>query len=308
MKTAIVEYHYVRNTEETRFQNLFALPVDKFERQVNLLSEKYKIIGMKDLVNYASGNLDFDMDTAVLTFDDGHLDHFTNVFPFLHQKNIKALFSPPFKAITERKVLDVNKIQLIMTEVKNIDPLIEMIKSYLLNIRNEKGIKSYEEYWEIYSKAHAYFYPPDIVFIKRLLQRGLPDCYRNKLINIFFKKYINIDERIISNELYMTFEQLKLMAKHGMYIGCHGFDHLWLPDYDENEIELEIDNSLDMLSQIYPTLDGWIMCYPYGEFNETVKNVIKNKGCVIAFREGHEIVDVSKVDLLEVPRIDTTII
>jgi len=62
-----------------------------------------------DLLNSVTGRKPLPKNAAMLTFDDGYVDHFTQVLPILDQAGISGSFFPPAKCILERKVLDVIK-------------------------------------------------------------------------------------------------------------------------------------------------------------------------------------------------------
>jgi len=59
-----------------------------FEKQIEYLNSKYKIITVYDVINYIKGNLDIDTGSVVLTFDDGYEDIYTTVFPIIKKYNI----------------------------------------------------------------------------------------------------------------------------------------------------------------------------------------------------------------------------
>ena len=65
---------------------------ETFVTQINKLSKRYPIISLTEAVNQIkSGNFHSDIQ-AVLTFDDGYLDNYEIVFPYLKKRNISAVF------------------------------------------------------------------------------------------------------------------------------------------------------------------------------------------------------------------------
>ena len=51
-----------------------------------------------------------------------------------------------------------------------------------------------------------------MIFIKRMLQVGLPRELRKKIAIELFQHFIGVDETVIAEELYTTTEQLKIMV------------------------------------------------------------------------------------------------
>ena len=80
----------------------------------------------------------------------------------------------------------------------------------------------------------------------------------------------------------MNIDQLKCMNRNGMYIGSHGYDHHRLNELSPEKQEDEIKLSLDFLKMIGSKTDRWVMCYPYGAYDDSLINIIKRKGCKMA--------------------------
>ena len=79
---------------------------------------------MGELLASFYSNTDIPKNSILLTFDDGFKDHFSYVFPILKKLNIQACFFPPSKPIEEFSVLDVHKINYILSTTSQ-DELIE---------------------------------------------------------------------------------------------------------------------------------------------------------------------------------------
>src|SRR5439155_295378 len=48
---------------------------------------------------------------------------------------------------------------------------------------------------------------PDVTFVKRVLQKGLPPRVRGDIIRQLFDEYVGIDPRVVARELYMDLDQ-----------------------------------------------------------------------------------------------------
>lgn len=68
----------------------------------------------------------------------------------------------------------------------------------------------------------------EIVFVKRMLQTVLPETLRNMISSELFERYVGVSEEQLAHELYMTEDQIRMLKRHGMFIGIHGYDHYWL--------------------------------------------------------------------------------
>ena len=128
--------------------------------------------------------------SVFLTFDDGYIDHWKYVFPYLKKKKITGNFYPPIQAIENKKVLHVNKIHFILEVEKNRKKILNHI-SKLVSIyknKNERGMNIYK------IKPYHRFGDKETGLIKALLQKYLPIKVREKITDDLFKSLLKCDE------------------------------------------------------------------------------------------------------------------
>ena len=138
-----------------------------------------------------------------------------------------------------------------------------------------------------------------------MLQRNLPENLRNKITNNLFEKYVEKTASEFCNELYMSKKDIETMVSEGMYIGSHTYNHYWLDSVDYFTQEKEIDKSIDFLYQVGASIYDWIMCYPYGAYNNDTIAALKEKKCVIGLTTKFDRASLDKNKLLELSRFDT---
>ena len=144
----------------------------------------------------------------------------------LSKYKAKGCFYPPVKTVKEHQVLDVNKIHYILASTAPKE-IITQLNSILDSCLDEYNLDTKETYWENLAIGNR-FDPPEIIFIKRLLQRELPEILRSLITQQLFDTFIKIDEKTFSRELYMNQDQLKFLIDSGHHVGGHGNDHYWL--------------------------------------------------------------------------------
>ena len=83
---------------------------------------------MEDFINALKGKVDLPNNSALLTFDDGYIDHYTQVLPVLMNNKLQGSFFIPARILKENSVLDVNKIHFILESCKDIKSLIDDYK------------------------------------------------------------------------------------------------------------------------------------------------------------------------------------
>lgn len=301
----IVMYHYVRELEHSRYPDIKGLTVQQFRGQLEYLQKYYTFITVDQLIASLDDQGDgLPKNAAMLTFDDGYIDHFINVFPLLDEKGIQGCFFPIGKALAEYRVLDVNKIHFVLASRFEKMALVREIFSMMDDLRLEHGLESNEYYYQKYAHESR-FDPPEVVFIKSLLQKGIAQEPRAEIIDRLFRKFVTDDEEAFARELYMSLDQLRCMSRAGMYIGSHSYQHLWLDSVSPPTQDAEISLSLQFLDDLDCDLQSWGFNYPYGAHNESLVSLLRSHGCTFGLTTKVGLADLKTEDPLLLSRLDT---
>ena len=118
-------------------------------------------------------------------------------------------------------------------------------------------------------------------------------------------KYVTADEIAFAKEIYMDVNQLKCMSRNGMYIGSHGNNHYWFDVLSPEQQESEIEESLKFLKLVNAPTEDWVMCYPYGAYNDSLIKILKKKGCTIGLTTKVDIANLSQDNAYTLERLDT---
>jgi len=296
-KLTIIMYHYVRNIKKSDNPNIKGLEFYKFKKQLNYLEKNYKIINPFDLFS----NKKIKKKSCLLTFDDGYKDHIKFVFPELKKRKLSACFFPVAKPILEKKPLDVNLIHYIVAKVNNS----KYLKKLLLNLLEKNNIKKNRiNYFLKKYEINGRFDDKETIFVKRMLQHALSPQLRKKIIYDLFKKTLKITIKDFVKQVYMDLNDIKTLIKNKMFIGSHTHHHYWFEKLNKKEQQKEIDLSLKFLKKLGILNKNWIMCYPYGSYNDHTLKYLKEKNCTFGFTTNPSIADI-KIKKLELPRLDT---
>lgn len=296
----VIMYHYVRELQESRYPGIKGLELRFFRDQISFLRQRgFQFTTLGDI---AQGRT-LSKESVLMTFDDGYIDHYMNVFPILEQNGIQGVFSMPGKIIREKKVLDVNKIHFILAsatveKVKNL--LFQRLDFYR---SREFPFPDNQELYEKLAVANR-FDGKDTIFIKRMLQAELPEALRSRICGELFCEIVTDRESAFVNELYMSMEQIRTMHRHGMAFGIHGYDHYWMNRLPEQVLREDLTCALEVFDGVIDPFD-WTNCYPYGSCDENVIRISKELGAssglttrVAAYRPEED-------SIFEIPRLDT---
>lgn len=303
----IIMYHYVRDLPTTRYPEIKGVLTERFDGQLDYITKHYSVCSPRQIIAAIAGKERLPPNPCLLTFDDGFVDHYLTVFPRLEERGLVGSFYAPARAIEEHKVLDVHKIHFILASMKEERRLIADIFELLKQYRGEHDIPDDAQLYEAYA-TKGRLDSADVVFIKKILQKGLPERARSNITQSLFLRYVTEDEEAFAKELYMDIPQLRCLQRHGMEIGGHGYGHVWLETLSRSEQEEEIRRTVKFLSKVYGRQPSeWVMCYPFGSYSDVTIELLQEAGCVLGLttRVGLGLLakpfELNRVDTNEIP-------
>ena len=237
---SIIMFHYVKEKS-----NYFHFNLTKFDNFVR--ENKDRIVSIRD---YVAGDNE---DKIVLTFDDGTIDHYTNVFPVLKKYGVTGVFSVSDNIIT-RDILIVQKIHKLMEIVG-----IEKVYDDLINIYTEQSSETLLDKYETKERV-----------IKKLLQKDLDLAVRLDILDKIVKKN-NLE--LDFDKLYMNLDMVREMQGDGNEFVYHTRNHCWLSTLSYEEQEREISAVKDFVSK-YGFINS--LTLPFGDYNDDTISIAEN--------------------------------
>lgn len=136
----ILAYHQVNDVDEDEM----TLRVDQFDAQMKyLVDEGYNVITPTELLDAWDGKGTLPQKPAVITFDDGHIELYKNVFPILKKYNLKATIF----IVTDFLSLYPNYLTWEQAKEMQESGLVDF-QSHTLNNRVLTKIKSRDKIWD----------------------------------------------------------------------------------------------------------------------------------------------------------------
>lgn len=300
-------YHVVRNPEETRFPHVKALRIEEFRGQVEYLERHYTFITVDQFLGAIRDPEvaeDLPDDPVLLTFDDGYLDHYENVFPVLHEKKIEGMFFVPAGPIWHGRMLTPNAIQVVLSTCRDHTVLVAAIDQAVAENQSLDGVEALAAYHKRWLKADAYN-TAEAGYVKRMLQTGLPEDLREPLVAKLLQEWVTTDERALTEEYYCSADNLREMIAGGMYIGPHSVHHHWMNHLPRDRMESETRQSLDFMRELGAPDKDWVACYPYGGISDELVDVCVEHGAHCGFTVAGGVADLREHDKMWLPRVDT---
>ena len=301
-KLTIVMYHYVRPIKGSKFPGIKGLELDGFKRQLDYLSKNFNIVSTAQVINAAKHSSALPNDACWLTFDDGYKDHFTYVLHELLKRNLHGAFFPPRLAVEEEQVLDVNLIHHILSCADDLQQLVCVLNAHCLSQGvSENNINLYYEEYAVPNR----FDNADTIYVKRMLQHVLPEHLRSSIADKIFKEFVGMSDLEFSSELYMSVNDVRELVKNGMYVGSQGSMHYWLDKITPEEQEKDIKQSLEFLESVGISTTDWVMCYPYGAYNDTTISLLKSFDAILGLTTEVRVANLTSDNPFKLPRLDT---
>lgn len=116
LRVPILTYHYIAGNPNhgDRARDALSVPPDKFEAQMNYLSQSgYTPVTLDTLYGIFNGQASVPGKPIVLTFDDGYIDFYTTAFPILRRFNFHAVSFIPTGLIGGSYYMNWNQIKEI---------------------------------------------------------------------------------------------------------------------------------------------------------------------------------------------------
>lgn len=295
-------YHYTRDLKHSRYPEIKGLDQSLFRQQIEFMKGNFNFVSMEQVIDAVEGKFSLPDKALLLTFDDGYIDNYTVAFPILEEYGVQGSFFIPGKTFTTHQLLDVNKVHYILasTDIKTLVGDLKEIMDYYRG--QEYDYPPTDELWNEYAIGNR-FDGKDIVFVKRILQTVLPEKLRNQISSDLFERYVCISEEQLAYELYMTEEQIRTMKRHGMFIGCHGYDHYWLGNLSQEQMKQDILMALDVIDEFIDRRH-WVMNYPYGNYSQGVLDYVRSQGACVGLTTEVRVAEILKDNVLALPRLD----
>ena len=272
----VVMYHYVRNVEATPFTGIKALSVADFERQLDWLQAQRTVIDYATFEALLDGQARVEGPTALLTFDDGFVDHYEAVFPVLKQRGLSGVF---FLAGMPMDVppglLNVHRTHFLLARL-GMSAMMREVAKELADGAADGTLPSRDGVYR-YDERHDRS-------LKQLLNYELPFDVADVVLGRLFERHLGSPSAFASG-LYLSKAMVDEMVRAGMTFGWHTQTHRVLSRLDRQAQARELAGGLTLVRDLtgQPRVP---FCYPYGHahtYNQDTLELLQELGYASAF-------------------------
>lgn len=276
LELTVMMYHYVRDRgdDAESGSGIPGMTVHAFEKQLDELSKQHTFVTWPDVRAALQEDKSLPSSACLLTFDDGVLDHYINVFKILHRRKISGLFFAMGCCDNVRLTLP-HKIHFLLAKL-GLPGLHDAIWEKLNPEQREQFTRA--------EKKYQLKYPPisidkRINLLKAVLQRDL-SIEVDAVLSELFEMHIGSEIETARN-YYLNSDQIREMSAGGMHFGGHSRTHPWFDWIDAEARTNEIKASAEWLQEFEK--GPWAFAYPYGGLSEDAPQILNQHGFVAAF-------------------------
>lgn len=265
----IANYHYVEDPK-SNWRGIHPCSIEEFERQIKFLSKNFEIVSVGRVYDCAKN--DSNGKFCAITFDDGLKGQYNNATPILKKYSVAGIFFP-ITSTFEGRLPSTHKIHVLLSHSSSLE-LIDTFHKFI---------------GEFYSDLeNAYIIPKD----KRLFERrkhedlltanfketmiSLPEDIKGRFLRYCFKR-LHLDEKKISEEIFMSKDDVVNLCNQNMEIGSHSHGHYSMSATGIDFLKKDIQISKDILSNLL-SKDIDTFSYSHGHYTDFGIKVLKDMG------------------------------
>lgn len=265
----VLMYHHIHGASVPYLEGLHGPTVEEFESQLQALQSNYQILDYRSFLDAIRNRTRLPSRCALITFDDGTVDHYRVAFPILAKLGVSGTFFVITEAVQNRTLSAVHARHLIAgriseTALRNefsgrVSKLAGKV-DWLEQVRPEVANKAYR--WD----------DPETARFKYAVNFGLSAELRNTVLREIFEEHVG-DWSEWGARFYVNWQQLREMKTAGMEIGGHSHRHEALSLLSEAELDEDIRLCHAALAK---HLDGDRLpfSYPFGKAEHFSANVV----------------------------------
>ncbi|RKF14383.1 polysaccharide deacetylase family protein [Alginatibacterium sediminis] len=259
-------YHRIGDSKKSDLDpNVYSCDATQFALHLDYYKQHYRVIDMAQLLDLINSDSVIDEPLALITFDDGYCDNYSQAFPLLKQRSLSASFFVSTDYIDESQLPWWDEIAWLLKNTQQKTVFLEGWQQAISIVGSNEEDLIRQVLREVKSNQ--------TLGLQKQLQQ-----LRTELVTQ------TIDAELY-RELFMSWDQLREMQDAGMHIGSHSASHEILAYLDEKHQYHELYQSYKRIQQeLQPTIAS--LAYPVGNaasFSPETERTAKQIGYQLAF-------------------------
>ena len=277
----VLMYHHIHGPEAGHLAGLYGVEKETFRAQLRSINRSHPIISYPELAAGLEGRTNLPERCALITFDDGTIDHYRCAFPVLRQEGHTAVFFVITGAVTQGTLTQVHMRHLLDRQLGKQ----ELQKAFLEHYQASGGsLDDFDRFpQEVVRTAYRWDDPKTAAF-KYAVNFGIPAKVRNRILRDLVCKHLQ-DFETLGRNFYLNWDQVAEMAEAGMTMGGHTHSHEALSLMEPEAMKTDLRRCKGELDQRLGHA-ATAFSYPYGKaqhFDQTVIDTLSQLGFTDSF-------------------------
>lgn len=240
----------------------------QLDKVINTLVKYYRFVTLDEAVAMIARKIPIKPYSMAITFDDGYRNNLTHALPILQKYNIPAIIYLATANIEHRKPFWIDRLDYVLQNTNVNSRSFEIGKTMVkLDSTNRDNFEKTYKSLRVKAKAierNDYEMLDELNDIAEQLEK---ECGK-KLEDIYEQ-----DDWSCS----VSWENIKASMSDNLEYGAHTVDHIRLSYVSKSIASEQIRKSKYVIEKRAGLICNHF-CYPNGDYNEDVKNIVKNCG------------------------------
>jgi peptidoglycan/xylan/chitin deacetylase (PgdA/CDA1 family) len=272
-KFVILTYHRVLDDDEKMkavTQPGMCVTRSSFDKQMKFLSRHYRILSFGQLVKLIKDGSPIPHQSAVVTFDDGWYDNYTNAFPVLTKYKIPAIIFIGTDMIETGQIPAFIEVSMMLGEA-SLWPqkAVEIFRNVVRENNLQRSNPKLDDYRMNLIDKDSTFFMRTLMLLDTKYIKIIADEMRNTRTANYGKS---------GNQRWMmNWNEIKEMSQHGIDFGSHGKTHDLLIYLSKDRVAEELTESKKAIeANLGQPVD--FFSYPNHDHNIDVRRLVGETG------------------------------
>jgi peptidoglycan/xylan/chitin deacetylase (PgdA/CDA1 family) len=280
----VLTYHRIADPKDAPLLDprLISATPAAFERQMRYLAKHYRVVSVEEVLFAVESGTRLPERAILITFDDAYCDLTQHAWPTLKRLRLPAtIFVPTAYPDQPERAFWADRLYRAFFHT----PLTQLPSTPM----GPLSLNTPAERRHSLRRLHSY----------------LRTIAHTQAVTVIDEICAQLDGSYVVQKSVLSWEELRQLAREGVTLGAHTRTHPMMTQLSPEQIREEIIGShSDLQREIGGALP--IFCYPNGTHNDTVVDILRQEGFVIAFTtlDGHN--DLHDTDPLRLRRTNIT--
>lgn len=268
----VITHHRIGDpTASAYYEPVFSASPTAFREQVCYLRDHFRVVTLTEVESGTALN----EPSVLIAFDDGYRDNFDTAYPILKELGVPATFFIPTTFFEKPRLPWWDHTAYVLKQTARDRIVLDWPMP--MSIELTSGHRS-----ELASGGHRAAAIWSVVLL--YLASKLDDEARFRA-HLEDRAEVAVDEAALGPELFMTWDQVRLLAQSGMAIGSHSHSHRRMASLSEEQQREELMTSKQILEHELG-FEVRSVAYPFGwegAYNELTKQQARAAGYHLGF-------------------------